>query len=98
MPAIIKPFGSLHAFTTFRKDGVTYRRTGHLKGLDLERLHTNIFYPEEMVEIIQQPPKMIALERVRGSVLVEVLTTGEVRCTADMSCDMYDADLLVTIL
>lgn len=98
MPAIIKPFGSLHPFTTFRKDGVTYRRTGHLKGLDLERLHTNIFYPEEMVEIIQQPPKMIALERVRGNALVEVLITGEICRTADMSHDMYDAELLVTII
>ena len=98
MPAIIKPFGSLRPFTTFYKDGVVYRRTGFLKALDVERKHTNIFYPEEMVEIVKQPPKMISLERVRGNVLVEVLTTGEICRTADMSQDVYDAELLVTIL
>lgn len=95
---MFKKFGTLKPFTTFRKDGVTYRRTGHLKGLDLERSHINIFYPEEMVEIVKQPPKMTTLKRVRGNVLVEVLTTGEICRTADMSQDVYDAELLVTIL
>ena len=95
---MFKKFATLKPFTTFRKDGVTYRRTGYLKGLDIERKHTNIFYPEEMVEIVKQPPKMISLGRVRGNVLVEVLTTGEICRTADMSQDMYDAELLVTIL
>jgi hypothetical protein len=98
MPAIIKPFGSLRPFTTFRKDGVLYRRTNYLKGLDLLSKRTNIFYPEEMVEIVGQPPKMISLGRVRGNVLVEILTSGEICRTADMSQDMYDAELLVTIL
>jgi hypothetical protein len=95
---MFKKFGTLKPFTTFRKDGVTYRRTGYLKGLDLERQHVNIFYPEEVVEIIKQPPKMITLGRVRGNVVVEILTTGEVNRTADMSRDMYDSELLVTIL